>query len=759
MAIRELITLEGVDQVKRSLDEINVAGEKSLGQFRQLGGQQGAGFDEVTKGAKEAGTALGDIEEGSSKAHTALTALRSVAHLLGIDMSSLGALAKIAGASLGGAFAVAAAAAAVGIGKMEEEAVRIRGQLDDLTKGRGSEAFANLSDQAKQFGTSVAGLAPGLEAFQTALNNVDRAAKGFVALKAEDLPGALRAPDINAVSKEYAIFLQLLRAGRQTQAEAEQTATSFFNALKQGGVVTKAMVESLPTGTINLLKEALGAAGQSNAQFFASIESGTVTIDKLAAALGGFGTKAQNAFDTKAIKTMGDEFGKLLAQFGVSDPVQQFSSFVQAALEEATNRIKTTKREWQGLLDLISSVEEATGLAAQRQRVLSEIMKTVFVGPQLTDTATQKGAFPADFVGPLQASGKELDNNTRITLINTEAKKDNAAKTIDLAAATRQLEAATKAQSQGSRTIQELIDAEIISVDEGIRRLNVLHDAIIDARRQQSEAIGPSKAKAVDVADALSAGKDFGVAFGKGFIQAPLSPEAVQETILTPIQEGILKGLKPPAEAQAQLVQPFEGTGNEIGTAIARGTNEAVAQTPPDFNPWLQAIIDFGAAAISKAAEIREQIQEKFSQPIQIQGQFTGFGGQAEGAPFARGGRVFGAGTATSDSIFALLSRGEFVVNARATEMFLPLLHAINAGRLPPDFIGRFNMGGLVRALSANKFAAGGQVQTSGSSHTFVLPSGQTFEATLTDQTVARLKRYSVKSRMASTGRKPGWVT
>jgi len=50
-------------------------------------------------------------------------------------------------------------------------------------------------------------------------------------------------------------------------------------------------------------------------------------------------------------------------------------------------------------------------------------------------------------------------------------------------------------------------------------------------------------------------------------------------------------------------------------------------------------------------------------------------------------------------------------------------------------------------------------VQTAGSSHTFVLPSGQTFEATLTDHTVARLKRYSVKSRMASTGRKPGWVT
>jgi hypothetical protein len=215
-------------------------------------------------------------------------------------------------------------------------------------------------------------------------------------------------------------------------------------------------------------------------------------------------------------------------------------------------------------------------------------------------------------------------------------------------------------------------------------------------------------------------------------------------------------GLTVQPEAVVELVGKFKETGDQVRA----GFQEGATQTPVDFSGWLQGITDFGSAALSKVLEIMSQLQAAVSaNPIQIQGQFTGFGGQAEGAPFARGGRVFGAGTATSDSIFALLSRGEFVVNARATEMFLPLLHAINAGRLPPDFIGRFSMGGLVRALSANKFASGGQVQTSGSSHTFVLPSGQTFEATLTDQTVARLKRYSVKARMASTGRKPGWVT
>ncbi len=45
---------------------------------------------------------------------------------------------------------------------------------------------------------------------------------------------------------------------------------------------------------------------------------------------------------------------------------------------------------------------------------------------------------------------------------------------------------------------------------------------------------------------------------------------------------------------------------------------------------------------------------------------------------FAQGGYVSGAGTSTSDSIPAMLSNGEFVVNAASTRSNLPLLSAIN---------------------------------------------------------------------------------
>ena len=61
------------------------------------------------------------------------------------------------------------------------------------------------------------------------------------------------------------------------------------------------------------------------------------------------------------------------------------------------------------------------------------------------------------------------------------------------------------------------------------------------------------------------------------------------------------------------------------------------------------------------------------------------------GTPAATGGMIVGPGTGTSDSIPALLSNGEYVINAAQTKRHLPLLHALNSGR-----ISRFANGGLV---------------------------------------------------------------
>lgn len=67
----------------------------------------------------------------------------------------------------------------------------------------------------------------------------------------------------------------------------------------------------------------------------------------------------------------------------------------------------------------------------------------------------------------------------------------------------------------------------------------------------------------------------------------------------------------------------------------------------------------------------------------------------------AQGGPVYGPGTSTSDSIPALLSNGEFVVNARATSYHRELLEAINSGRL-----AQFAGGGIVTKVVADTSGA-----------------------------------------------------
>ncbi|MFD3748325.1 hypothetical protein [Nocardia sp. NPDC058633] len=76
---------------------------------------------------------------------------------------------------------------------------------------------------------------------------------------------------------------------------------------------------------------------------------------------------------------------------------------------------------------------------------------------------------------------------------------------------------------------------------------------------------------------------------------------------------------------------------------------------------------------------------------------------------FRKGGPVSGAGTGTSDSILAAVSNGEFVVRAQYAKQFLPLLEAINNGRVPA-----YASGGLVDVQNFLRGEAGKKYQYGG---------------------------------------------
>ena len=123
-------------------------------------------------------------------------------------------------------------------------------------------------------------------------------------------------------------------------------------------------------------------------------------------------------------------------------------------------------------------------------------------------------------------------------------------------------------------------------------------------------------------------------------------------------------------QARMQGLMTGLSTAQDVfGKESAAGKAAAIAQaTINTYQAASKALAQFGVpvgipfAALAVAAGLK-QVNAIVSTPE---------------PQLARGGVVRGAGTGTSDSISARLSKGETVINARSTRMFKPLLSAIN---------------------------------------------------------------------------------
>jgi hypothetical protein len=394
MAIKQAIELTGVEAVEAGFARINVAGENMMKGIRDLGGTDA--FAKISEQSQNAGLGLDKASESTLKLSTVFKALKPVIHEAGLEIGNFGAIGRLASTSIVGFGAALTGAVIVGLASLEEKTARARGQLADLFRSneKGDQAFAALNSGAKEFGTTVAGLTPGLVAFQTALSNVDKTAQGFVALRAEDLPGG-GPRNVRDVTEAYTNFIKILRAGRLDQDEAQKSAKAFFDTLKDGGPITKAALQALPVGTVELLKQAMGAAGLSTKAFFQEVEAGNLTVDKLKAGLANFGPEAERAFQLKAIKTFGDEIGKLLAT--LSDGFGKltgtpFSDFVIGELARIRKGLQDTIQEGQDFIELMRRIEKATEVPGLG-KLVTDLTGRAFVGPTLEQAGLAGTAF------------------------------------------------------------------------------------------------------------------------------------------------------------------------------------------------------------------------------------------------------------------------------------------------------------------------------------------------------------------------------
>jgi len=138
------------------------------------------------------------------------------------------------------------------------------------------------------------------------------------------------------------------------------------------------------------------------------------------------------------------------------------------------------------------------------------------------------------------------------------------------------------------------------------------------------------------------------------------------------------------ADTPAKMQQALENIATDGLDALNDGITDAIMNAKDLGEVFSQVSRQIIADLV--AIGVRRSITEPLANALFPSGDKVGGGGPGIFASigklfgFAGGGAVDGPGTRTSDSILARLSNGEFVVYARQTAKYRPLLETINRG-------------------------------------------------------------------------------
>jgi len=161
---------------------------------------------------------------------------------------------------------------------------------------------------------------------------------------------------------------------------------------------------------------------------------------------------------------------------------------------------------------------------------------------------------------------------------------------------------------------------------------------------------------------------------------------------VTPI-EVVSAGAQLRMELFLDTLDAIKEGAEEAGRVIASQFSSAV-QVFRQANSVLEMMLNTFVMVVVQALTLKG-ISKLFSL-IGLAG--GGVAGATESQPpapsRAAGGVITGPGTSTSDSIFAMLSNGEYVVNAESTRKYKPLLDMINFGVMGKTMIPAFAQGG-----------------------------------------------------------------
>lgn len=159
-------------------------------------------------------------------------------------------------------------------------------------------------------------------------------------------------------------------------------------------------------------------------------------------------------------------------------------------------------------------------------------------------------------------------------------------------------------------------------------------------------------------------------------------------------------------KAKINTINSMQQYGNSLAKDFASGISDWITGTK-SFGDVMRSVLDSLIQKLIQAAMYALIIASVTG------GSFKANFFKAFGKGFATGGSVDGPDTGTSDSIPAMLSNGEYVLNAQAVDRLgVPFLNGLNTGRLRGFANGGLVGSGGVTGYKTERGSNGGQVQS-----------------------------------------------
>lgn len=159
-------------------------------------------------------------------------------------------------------------------------------------------------------------------------------------------------------------------------------------------------------------------------------------------------------------------------------------------------------------------------------------------------------------------------------------------------------------------------------------------------------------------------------------------------------------------KAKINTINSLQQYGNSLAKDFASGISDWITGTK-SFGDVMRSVLESLIQKLIQAAMYALIIASVTG------GSFKANFFKAFGNGFATGGSVSGPGTGTSDSIPAMLSDGEYVMNAKAVHRLgVPFLNGLNTGRLAGLADGGLVGSGVVAGYKAERGSNGGQGQS-----------------------------------------------